>query len=182
VRHRNCRTFWRQKCGPGYLSRYNDWLRTGPSGDRIPVGSEIFRTRPDRPWGPPSFLYNGYRVFPRGKTAVAWRWPPTPSSAEVKERVKQYLYSTSGPSWALIGWTLPFPRSFLLEAESTPRAIVRPEGLCQWKIRMTPSGIETATFQLLAQLRYRVPRSIDGSTLKYVSFSSWIAQFKCQSV
>jgi len=23
---------------------------------------EIFRTRPDRPWGPPSLLYNGYRV------------------------------------------------------------------------------------------------------------------------
>ena len=28
---------------------------------------EIFRTRPDRPWGPPSFLYNGYLVFPGGK-------------------------------------------------------------------------------------------------------------------
>jgi len=22
---------------------------------------------PDRPWGPPSLLYNGYRVFPGGK-------------------------------------------------------------------------------------------------------------------
>jgi len=29
-----------------------------------PRGGEIFRTCPDRPWGPPSFLYNGYRVFP----------------------------------------------------------------------------------------------------------------------
>ena len=28
---------------------------------------EICRTRPDRPWGPPSLLYNGYRVFPEGK-------------------------------------------------------------------------------------------------------------------
>jgi hypothetical protein len=27
---------------------------------------EIYRTCPDRPWGPPSLLYNGYRVFPRG--------------------------------------------------------------------------------------------------------------------
>jgi len=34
---------------------------------------EIFRTRPDRLWGPPSLLYNGYRVFPRGKADGACR-------------------------------------------------------------------------------------------------------------
>ena len=44
----------------------------------------IFRILPDRPWGPTSLLYNEYRVpFPRGKAVEAWRWPPTPSSAEV---------------------------------------------------------------------------------------------------
>jgi len=30
---------------------------------RISVGTR-FSARPDRAWGPPSFLYNGYRVFP----------------------------------------------------------------------------------------------------------------------
>jgi hypothetical protein len=30
-----------------------------------PGGDEILRTRPDRPRGPPSLLYNGYQVFPR---------------------------------------------------------------------------------------------------------------------
>jgi hypothetical protein len=36
-----------------------------------PGGGEIFRTYPDRAWGPPSLLYNGYRVFLGGKTAGA---------------------------------------------------------------------------------------------------------------
>ena len=57
-----------------------------------PGGDEIFRTRPDRPWGPPSLLYNEYRVFAGWKTAGAWRWPPTPSSVEFKERIELYLY------------------------------------------------------------------------------------------
>ena len=46
------------------LSRSSDSLRNGRSGDRIQVGGEIFRNHADRPWGPPSLLYNGYRVFP----------------------------------------------------------------------------------------------------------------------
>jgi hypothetical protein len=74
-----------------------------------PGGGEIFSTRPDRPWGPPSLLYNGYRVsFPGVKRP--WRGVdhPPPSSAEVKERVQLYLYSPSGPSWPVLEWTLPF--------------------------------------------------------------------------
>jgi len=36
-------------------------------------GTEIFRTRPDRVWGPTSFLYNVYRVLHEGKVGGAWR-------------------------------------------------------------------------------------------------------------
>jgi hypothetical protein len=36
------------------------------------LGGEIFRTRPDRPWGQPTILYNGYWDFPGDKAAGAW--------------------------------------------------------------------------------------------------------------
>jgi hypothetical protein len=44
-----------------------------------------------------------------------------------------------------------------------PRTTVRPEGLCQQQIPVTPSVIEPASFRLVAQchnqMRHRVPRS-----------------------
>jgi len=46
-----------------------EWTVRGSNPGR----GEIFRTRPDRSWGLPSLLYNGYRMFPGGKAAGAWR-------------------------------------------------------------------------------------------------------------
>ena len=66
-----------------------------------PVGGEILRTRPDRPWGPPSFL--GCRV-----SYLGVKWPghgvdhPPPSSAECEEKVELYLYFPSETSWPFI--------------------------------------------------------------------------------
>jgi len=50
-----------------------------------PGVDEIF-ARPDQPWGQPSLLYNGYRVFPGGKVRPgrAADYSP-PSSAAVME-------------------------------------------------------------------------------------------------
>jgi hypothetical protein len=70
---------------------------------------QIFSTHPDRLWGLLILLRLGYRVFSGVKAAGAWRWPFTPSSAEFKEKVELYLYSISGPSWHVLGWTLPLP-------------------------------------------------------------------------
>jgi hypothetical protein len=63
----------------------------------IATNTKRFSTRPDRPWGPPSLLYNEYRVFPGGKVRPgrdADNSPP--SSAEVLE---EWSY-TSTPLWA----------------------------------------------------------------------------------
>jgi len=63
-----------------------------------PGGSEIFCTCPDRPWDPPSLLYNGYRVFPGGKERSGRDADPlTPFSAVGYERVELYLYSPYRP-------------------------------------------------------------------------------------
>ena len=61
-----------------------DYGLDGPGSNR--GGDEIFRTYPDRPWGPPSLLKNGYRFFPGGKVRpgrAADHSPP--SSAAVME-------------------------------------------------------------------------------------------------
>jgi hypothetical protein len=58
-------------------------------------GSEIFRTCTDRPRGPPSLLYNGYRAsFPGIYRSGSDINHLHPASAEVKERIELYLCST----------------------------------------------------------------------------------------
>jgi hypothetical protein len=75
-----------------------------PDRKKNPGWGKIFLTRPDRPWSPPSLLYNGYRVsFPGEKRPGRGVDHPPPSSARVKEIVELYLYSPSGPSWQVIG-------------------------------------------------------------------------------
>jgi hypothetical protein len=59
-----------------------------------PGGGEIFRTRREQLWGPPSPLYNRYRVtFPWVKRPVRGVDHTPPSIAEVKERVELCVYS-----------------------------------------------------------------------------------------
>jgi hypothetical protein len=47
-------------------------------------GGQVFRTRPDRPWGPPSLLYNGYRSLPGVKRPDRGADHPPSPSAEVE--------------------------------------------------------------------------------------------------
>ena len=92
-------TLWYNwNCGPG--SSVGLATGNGPerSGDRIPVGDEIFRTCPNQPWDPPSLLYNGSGSFPGGKKRPGRDADPSPPSSAVgHERVELYFYSPYGP-------------------------------------------------------------------------------------
>jgi hypothetical protein len=78
-----------QPLGPGSLVGIaTGYGLDGPGierqGKKNPGGREIFRTRPDRPWGPPSLH-------------------PPPPSAEVEN---EYSYTSTpplGPWWPVIG-------------------------------------------------------------------------------
>ena len=102
-----------------------------------PSGGEIFRTCPDRPLGPPSLLYNGYRVFHGGKERpgsdadpshflVPWSrksttipllslWAVRPVQSLSACKVQLYLYSPYGP-YGLYRASVPVQYSY----NSTP--------------------------------------------------------------
>jgi len=60
-----------------------------------PGGDEILRTCTDRPWGPPTPLYNGYRIFPGGTNRPGRDADPSPPSSAVVK--KGYSYTSTPP-------------------------------------------------------------------------------------
>ena len=67
-------------CGPGSsVGIATGYGLDGPGS--ISGGGEIFRTCPNRLWGPPNLLYNGYRVFLGGKERPGREADPSPLSS-----------------------------------------------------------------------------------------------------
>jgi hypothetical protein len=104
-------------CGPGSsVGKATGWTVRGSN----PGGGEIFRTCPDRPWGPPRILCNRYRVFPGGKERPGCDADPSsPFSAVVK---KEKSYTSTPPTGHMAcaepqclykGCTLPLPFPFI---------------------------------------------------------------------
>ena len=78
------------------------------SRDRIPVGARFSEPVQTGPGTHPTSYEIGTGSFLGGKATGAWRWPPTPSSAEVERRVELYFHSPSAPSWPVIGRASPY--------------------------------------------------------------------------
>ena len=70
-------------CGPGSSVGIATGYGLDGPGISSRWGVTFFRTCPDLPWGPPSLLYNGYRVFPRGKERPGRNADPSLASSAV---------------------------------------------------------------------------------------------------
>jgi len=112
--------------GPGIESRWD----------------KIFSTCPDRPWGPSSLLYNGYRVLPGGKERPGRDADPSPPSNAVgHERVELYLYSPYRPyglyraSVRVQGWPLPLPLTHFHKCGALANVT---EITFRWKCKLLP--------------------------------------------
>ena len=79
--------------GPGSSVGITTGYGLDGRGGSNPGGGEIFCTCPDGFWGPPSLLYNGYRVFPGGKERPARDADPSPPSSAVVMKEWSYIFT-----------------------------------------------------------------------------------------
>ena len=84
---------------------------------RYGLDGSVIESRRGRDFPPPSKPALGSTQSPiqwvpglsRGKRPRRGVDHPLPSSAKFEGRVELYISSTSGPSWPVLGWTLPLP-------------------------------------------------------------------------
>ena len=75
-------------CGPGSVVGITTGHGLDGPGIESRCRGEIFRTCPDRPWGPPSLLYSGYRVIPGVKCGWSVTLTPHPLLVPWSRKVK----------------------------------------------------------------------------------------------
>jgi hypothetical protein len=78
------------------------------SGERIRVGARLSATVQSGPGAHPAFYAMGTGSLTGVERPGRGVDHPHPTSAEVIETVQLYLYSSSGPSWPVLGWYLVF--------------------------------------------------------------------------
>ena len=84
----------------------------------VPIGARFSESVQTGPAFHPASYTMGAGFFPGVKQPGRGVDHPPPSSTEVKERIQLYIYSPSGSSWPVLGWTW----TFLLQIVVTSRA------------------------------------------------------------
>ena len=103
-----------------------------------PGGGEIFLTCPDRPWGPPSLLYNGHRVFPQGvKSGRGVTLTPHPLLVPLVMKEQSY---TSAPPMGRMACTEP-QQSYTSTPPMGRTACTEPQQSCTSTLPMEPTTI-----------------------------------------
>ena len=92
----------------GFILDLNLGLRSPQVRGSNTGGSEIFAPVQSLPGAHTASCTVGTGSFSSVKRPERGFDPPPPSSAEVEGRVELHFYSPSGPSWPVIGRTLPF--------------------------------------------------------------------------
>jgi len=124
-----------------------------------PGGGEIFHTCPDRPWGPPSFLHNGYRVFPRGKERPGRDVDPSPPSSAVVKKEYSYI---SAP---------PMGRTACTEPQSPYKGALLPHFQCELIRMRDGQTIILIPFQSTRALLWRF--NVAGNNNNVKKFPMW---------
>ena len=124
-----------------------------------PGRGEIFRTCLARSWGPPSFLYDEYRVFPGGKERPGREADPSPLLVTWSRKssaipllllwaiehvqslsactVQLYLYSSYGP-YSMYRASVPVQYSYTSTPPMGHRACTEPQCLYSTAIPLLP--------------------------------------------
>ena len=95
------------KCKPQLPDILSDSLRAGQAGDRIPVWTRFPAPLQTGPGAHPASYTVGTGSLPGVKRPGRGVDHPSPFRAEVKERVRLYLYSLSGLSRPNVVWPIP---------------------------------------------------------------------------
>ena len=98
-------SFWYNYIQDNFVSS----LRTGWSGEWIPSEARFSAPVQPYPGAHPASYTMSTGSFPGVKRPGRGVDHPPPSRAEFEGRVEIYVRSSSGPSWPVLGWTLPLP-------------------------------------------------------------------------
>jgi hypothetical protein len=156
---------WVWTCGPGWRSRCSESLRAERFGDRISVRARFSAPVQSSSRAHLASYTVGTRSVPLVKRPGLGVNHPFPFNTEVKERVDLYLYTSSGPSWPVVGELCLF-MDLTLRLNSS----VLSENVCSFLILQASARIVCPALNHHRAFKLKIPTSY--SPVRYKLFNS----------